>query len=101
MALQKIRETQPQHELDNSAQQARNVLGAFRLTGPVSDEPVILVDTSVWIDHLRAGDADLAGLLGAGLVLAHLFVTGEVALGNLRQRARSRPRPRARPTRPT
>ncbi|MCU1455996.1 MAG: ATP-dependent helicase, RecQ-like [Actinomycetia bacterium] len=43
-ALEKIRETQPQRELDNSAQQARNVGGAFRITGPVSDEPVILVD---------------------------------------------------------
>ena len=45
--LEKIRETQPQRELDNSAQQARNVGGAFRLTGPVSDEPVILVD-DIW-----------------------------------------------------
>jgi ATP-dependent DNA helicase RecQ len=44
VTLRKIRETQPQRELDNSAQQARNVSGAFRLTGPVSDEPVILVD---------------------------------------------------------
>jgi predicted nucleic acid-binding protein len=48
---------------------------------------VILVDTSVWVDHLRAGDATLAGLLEAGQVLAHPFVTGEVALGSLRQRA--------------
>ncbi len=44
VALQKVRETQPQRELDNSAQQARNVSGAFRVTGPVSDEPVILID---------------------------------------------------------
>ena len=47
---------------------------------------MILVDTSVWIDHLRAGDAALAELLEAGRVLAHPFVTGELALGNLRQR---------------
>jgi predicted nucleic acid-binding protein len=47
---------------------------------------VILVDTSVWVDHLRAGDKMLAGLLEAGRVLAHPFVIGELALGNLRQR---------------
>jgi predicted nucleic acid-binding protein len=48
---------------------------------------VILVDTSVWVDHLRAGDSSLATLLDASRVLAHPFVTGELALGNLRQRA--------------
>jgi len=47
---------------------------------------VILADTSVWIDHLRAGDMALAALLEAGTVLAHPFVIGELALGNLRQR---------------
>ncbi len=47
---------------------------------------MILVDTSVWVDHLRAGDKMLAGLLEAGRVLAHPFVIGELALGNLRQR---------------
>jgi hypothetical protein len=47
---------------------------------------VILVDTSVWIDHLRAGDHALAGLLEAGKVLAHPFVIGELALGNLPRR---------------
>jgi predicted nucleic acid-binding protein len=47
---------------------------------------VILVDTSVWIDHLRSGDKTLAGLLNAGRVLAHPFVIGELALGSLRQR---------------
>jgi predicted nucleic acid-binding protein len=47
---------------------------------------VILVDTSVWVDHLRAGDKALAGLLDAGMVLAHPFVIGELALGSLRQR---------------
>jgi predicted nucleic acid-binding protein len=47
---------------------------------------VILVDTSIWVDHLRAGNKVLAGLLNAGMVLAHPFVIGELALGNLRQR---------------
>ncbi len=47
---------------------------------------MILVDSSVWIDHLRAGDPGLTGLLNRGQVLAHPFVIGELALGNLRQR---------------
>jgi predicted nucleic acid-binding protein len=47
---------------------------------------VILADTSVWVDHLRAGDKTLAALLDAGMVLAHPFIIGELALGNLRQR---------------
>ncbi|WP_046866860.1 type II toxin-antitoxin system VapC family toxin [Microvirga massiliensis] len=48
---------------------------------------MILVDTSVWIDHLKGGDAALAGLLENGRVLAHPFVIGEIALGSLRQRS--------------
>jgi predicted nucleic acid-binding protein len=47
---------------------------------------MILVDTSVWIDHLRASDKVLGGLLDAGAVLTHPFIVGELALGNLRQR---------------
>jgi predicted nucleic acid-binding protein len=47
---------------------------------------VILADTSVWVDHLRAGDKALTVLLGKGMVLTHPFVIGELALGNLRQR---------------
>lgn len=47
---------------------------------------MILVDTSVWIDHLRHGDAGLTELLNAGQVLAHRFVTGELALGSLQNR---------------
>lgn len=47
---------------------------------------MILVDTSVWVDHLRAGDKTLAALLDAAAVLAHPFVIGELAMGNLRQR---------------
>ena len=47
---------------------------------------MILVDTSVWIDHLRYGDSNLVNLLNTGQVLAHPFVIGELALGGLRQR---------------
>lgn len=47
---------------------------------------MILVDTSVWIDHLRASDETLAQLLRQGQVLAHPFVTGEISMGNLKQR---------------
>jgi hypothetical protein len=47
---------------------------------------VILVDTSIWADHLRSGDSALSDLLNAGSVLGHAFVVGELALGHLRQR---------------
>jgi len=47
---------------------------------------VILVDTSIWVDHLRSADPALAGLLGTGSVLVHPFVIGELALGVLQQR---------------
>jgi len=47
---------------------------------------VILVDKSVWVDHLRSGDERLADLLNTGQVLMHPFVRGELACGNLRQR---------------
>ncbi len=47
---------------------------------------MILVDSSVWVDHLRSGDATLARLLNDGRVIAHPFVVGELALGSLRQR---------------
>ena len=47
---------------------------------------MILVDTSVWVDHLRTGDRVLSDLLDAESVLAHPFVIGEIALGRLLQR---------------
>jgi len=46
----------------------------------------MLVDTSVWVDHLRRGSAALAERLGRGEVWSHPFVIGELACGNLRQR---------------
>jgi predicted nucleic acid-binding protein len=47
---------------------------------------VILVDTSVWIGHLRRGDAHLVDLLEQGEVQTHPMVTGELACGNLPRR---------------
>lgn len=47
---------------------------------------MILVDTSVWIDHLRRGDPGLVDLLERSSVAMHPFVIGEVACGNLRDR---------------
>ena len=47
---------------------------------------MILVDTSVWVEHLRSASAILSALLDNGGVLGHPFVLGELALGNLRQR---------------
>jgi hypothetical protein len=47
---------------------------------------VILVDTSVWVEHLRRGLPRLATLLQDGKVLIHPWVIGELACGNLRNR---------------
>ena len=47
---------------------------------------MILVDTSVWVDHLRSSDLALAAALDARRVLSHPFVIGEIACGNLRHR---------------
>ncbi|MDP2811369.1 MAG: PIN domain-containing protein [Rhodocyclaceae bacterium] len=47
---------------------------------------MILVDTSIWIDHLRSGNPALASLLQGDLVATHDFVIGELACGNLRNR---------------
>lgn len=48
---------------------------------------MILVDTSVWVYHLRQGDAALADTLQQGQVAMHPFVVGELACGGLRDRA--------------
>ncbi len=47
---------------------------------------MILVDTSVWVDHLRSGNAHLIALLHQGVVASHEFVLGELAVGNLKNR---------------
>lgn len=45
-----------------------------------------LVDTSVWVDHLRSGNRTLVSLLEHDEVLTHPFVIGELACGHLRRR---------------
>ena len=49
---------------------------------------MILVDTSVWIEHLRRGEPRLAAALDEGEVLVHPFVIGELACGNIGNRER-------------
>jgi len=47
---------------------------------------MILVDTSIWVDHFRVEDDRLSTLLGSRSVLMHPCVLGELALGGLRDR---------------
>jgi predicted nucleic acid-binding protein len=47
---------------------------------------MILVDTSVWVEHLRVGHAALRQALEGGLVLGHPAAVGELALGRLAER---------------
>ncbi len=44
---------------------------------------MILVDTSVWVDHLRSSDEELGDALLAGEVLVHPWILGELALGGM------------------
>jgi predicted nucleic acid-binding protein len=48
---------------------------------------MVLVDTSVWIDHLRTYDERLGAHLHRAEVIVHPFVVGEMAFGALRRRA--------------
>jgi len=48
---------------------------------------VVLVDTSVWVEHLRRGEPALTSLLAGEEALCHPFVIGELACGYLRNRA--------------
>ncbi len=47
---------------------------------------MVLVDTSVWVEHLRSGTIGLEALLNAADVVCHPFVIGELACGNLTKR---------------
>jgi predicted nucleic acid-binding protein len=50
---------------------------------------LILADTSVWIDHFRKGDKDLEKALGLGQIVIHPWIIAELALGSLRERAKT------------
>jgi predicted nucleic acid-binding protein len=47
---------------------------------------MVLVDTSVWVAHLRKGNIGLESLLNEGHVICHSFIVGELACGNLKNR---------------
>ena len=47
---------------------------------------MILVDTSVWVDHLRKSEGELRRLLLSGRVVSHPLVIGEFAMGSFTQR---------------
>ena len=47
---------------------------------------MVLVDTSVWVSHLREGNSRLTTLLNRGEVMCHPFIIGELACGNLKKR---------------
>ena len=47
---------------------------------------MLLVDTSVWVDHFRNGNGKLVNLLNGGHVLCHHFIIGELACGYLDRR---------------
>jgi hypothetical protein len=62
---------------------------------------VTLVDSSVWIDHWRRGNARLAAALEVGRVVAHPFVIGELACGTMPRRSSTLPLLEALPVVPT
>ena len=62
---------------------------------------MVLVDTSVWVNHLRRGDIQLEALLLDGEVVCHPFVIGELACGNIKNRSEILALLQALPTVPT
>jgi predicted nucleic acid-binding protein len=52
---------------------------------------VVLVDTSVWVAHLRQGITGLEAFLHGGRVVCHPFIVGELACGNLKNRLKLSP----------
>ena len=47
---------------------------------------MILLDTSVWVNHLRQGNPEVSTLLSDGEVVCHPFIIGELACGNIKNR---------------
>ena len=60
---------------------------AASLAGRLKPNSMVLVDTAIWVSHLKKGDAVLKSLLKDGEVLCHPFIIGELACGNLKNRA--------------
>lgn len=50
---------------------------------------MILADTSVWVDHLRSENREMRNLLAKGQIVIHPLIIAELALGSLRDRART------------
>jgi predicted nucleic acid-binding protein len=50
---------------------------------------VILADTSIWIDHFRSGNKPLRDALNQGQIVIHPWIVAELALGSLRDRAKT------------
>ena len=50
---------------------------------------MIVADTSIWIDHLRAGNKQLQELLRQGQIAIHPFIIAELALGSLKERSKT------------
>lgn len=50
---------------------------------------MILADTSIWIDHFRSGNPKMGKQLNQGHIVIHPFIIAELALGSLRQRAKT------------
>ena len=74
-AVRKVRETQPQKELENSVQQHANLVNAFAVNGPVPAGPVLLVDDTVDTRWTLTEVAAL--LLEAGSGPVHPFVLAD------------------------
>ncbi|MBM4065957.1 MAG: VapC toxin family PIN domain ribonuclease [Planctomycetes bacterium] len=49
---------------------------------------MVLVDTSIWVVHLRSGNIGLETMLNEGNVVCHFFIVGETACGNLKTRVK-------------
>jgi len=50
---------------------------------------LILADTSIWIDHLRAGNKEMGMHLNQGHIVIHPLIIAELALGSLRERTKT------------
>lgn len=48
---------------------------------------MVLVDTSIWVSHLRESHPRMVSLLNDGDVVCHPFIIGELSCGNLTNRS--------------